>query len=352
MLLNNIKRYIPEKIKVFIAYYKFKYRNLLHNRIDRINSDGRLILLLSPTYSNLGDIAIYLATIDYFSKEEKVRLAIPTKTCLFRYKISRQLKKDDIILLQGGGNLGDRYFTEELIRAKVVSWFPNNKIICMPQTISFGHLSSDCVLAHSISKYRKHKDMYILCRDTVSLEFAKKTFRNAKVLLMPDIVLSSPVKRSIPYRKNNSVLLCLRDDIEVNNDEYLYRNIVDIIKDNNMSIAYFDTDNRSGLDIADKKAAINGVLSLFQKYELIITDRLHGAIFSYITQTPCIVLPTNDHKLIESFKWFEGCNYMFFAYSIENIVYSLRKISELTNYQEVDYSKYFIKLEDIIDVEK
>ena len=352
MLLNNIKQYIPEKIKVYIAYYKFKYSNLFYNKIDRINSDGCLILLLSPTYSNLGDIAIYLATINYFSKEKKVRLAIPTKTCLFRYKISRQLEKNDIILLQGGGNLGDRYFTEELIRAKVISWFPNNKIICMPQTISFGHLSSDCVLTHSISKYRKHKDMHILCRDIVSLEFAKKTFRNAKALLMPDIVLSSPVTRSIPYRKNNSVLLCLRDDAEANNDANLYRNIVEIIEQNNMSVAYFDTDNRSGLDIADKKTAINGVLSLFQKYELIITDRLHGAIFSYITQTPCIVLPTSDHKLIEGFKWFEGCNYMFFADSTESIICSFRKSRELTNYQGVDYSKYFNKLEDIIDVEK
>ena len=40
----------------------------------------------------------------------------------------------------------------------------------------------------------------------------------------------------------------------------------------------------------------------FQKSELVITDRLHGMIFCYITKTPCIVMPNNNHKILMTYE--------------------------------------------------
>ncbi|MDA3776081.1 polysaccharide pyruvyl transferase family protein [Streptococcus thermophilus] len=33
------------------------------------------------------------------------------------------------------------------------------------------------------------------------------------------------------------------------------------------------------------------------RYEVVLTDKLHGMIFSYITGTPCIVLANDNHKI-------------------------------------------------------
>ena len=43
---------------------------------------------------------------------------------------------------------------------------------------------------------------------------------------------------------------------------------------------------------------------MISKYKLVITDRFHGAIFASITGTPCLALPTINHKIIESDFWF------------------------------------------------
>ena len=40
-----------------------------------------------------------------------------------------------------------------------------------------------------------------------------------------------------------------------------------------------------------------------QSSELVITDRLHGMIFSAITETPCVVFESLTHKITESFDW-------------------------------------------------
>ena len=34
-----------------------------------------------------------------------------------------------------------------------------------------------------------------------------------------------------------------------------------------------------------------------------MTDRLHGMIFCAITHTPCVVLRSFDHKVMEGFEW-------------------------------------------------
>lgn len=47
------------------------------------------------------------------------------------------LNDDDLIFLQGGGNLGDKWLNEERLRRTIIESFPNNKIVILPQTIYF-----------------------------------------------------------------------------------------------------------------------------------------------------------------------------------------------------------------------
>ena len=37
--------------------------------------------------------------------------------------------------------------------------------------------------------------------------------------------------------------------------------------------------------------------------EVVVTDRLHGMIFCAITGTPCVVIRSFDHKVLEGFRW-------------------------------------------------
>ncbi|MFB8735822.1 polysaccharide pyruvyl transferase family protein [Bacillus sp. SL00103] len=37
----------------------------------------------------------------------------------------------------------------------------------------------------------------------------------------------------------------------------------------------------------------------YVKAQVVVTDRLHGMIFCAITKTPCVVLRSFDHKVME-----------------------------------------------------
>ncbi|WP_082026255.1 polysaccharide pyruvyl transferase family protein [Prevotella pectinovora] len=41
----------------------------------------------------------------------------------------------------------------------------------------------------------------------------------------------------------------------------------------------------------------SAILQQFAKYQVVITDRYHGTIFSQIVNTPVIVISSTDHKL-------------------------------------------------------
>lgn len=48
----------------------------------------------------------------------------------------------------------------------------------------------------------------------------------------------------------------------------------------------------------------------FSESRLIITDRLHGMIFAYITKTPAIVLPNSNFKITGCYEWIKECGYI------------------------------------------
>lgn len=52
-------------------------------------------------------------------------------------------------------------------------------------------------------------------------------------------------------------------------------------------------------------------LNKISEYKLCITDRLHGLIFSYITNTPCIAFNNLDRKVEGTAKWLENVEWIY-----------------------------------------
>ena len=47
----------------------------------------------------------------------------------------------------------------------------------------------------------------------------------------------------------------------------------------------------------ERECELRKIFGSFKSAEIVITDRLHGLIFAAITETPCIVLQSNNHKI-------------------------------------------------------
>ena len=51
----------------------------------------------------------------------------------------------------------------------------------------------------------------------------------------------------------------------------------------------------------------------FSSSKIVITDRLHGLIFSKITSTPCIAIDNSNNKIRETYNaWLKGNKNIYF----------------------------------------
>ena len=100
----------------------------------------KIILMGTPHHANIGDLAIAYAEekmIKQLFPDKKLYVMQEEKLDVCAKRVKNYIKKDDIILLHGGGNIGDTYVTPEQGRREVISSYPANKIIIFPQTAYF-----------------------------------------------------------------------------------------------------------------------------------------------------------------------------------------------------------------------
>ena len=302
---EKFKRLFPIRIrfelKNFIEY--FKCTNIVINDKNK----NKIFYLDSSSYNNLGDQAISYAiglfVKDNFSDYEFVEILEKDFLRNFRF-LKKNIKKDDIIFLTGGGNMGNLYPKYESIRRKTINYFKNNKIIIFPQTIDYDNTNyGQKELKKSIEIYNSNKNLIICAREEKSYNIMKKIYNN--VYLIPDIVLYL-TKKNYLFSKcddNDSVMgICFRNDKEksidenkVNSIKALFTNIIEL------STMY----SKKTINQYEREKILFDKLLEFSKCSLVLTDRLHGMIFSVITNTPCIAFDNLNKKVSGVFKTIE-----------------------------------------------
>ena len=304
-------------IKMFFSF-RFKYRILLFlqqfkplhffKNVNVEASKNQAYIFLAADYGNLGDVAITYAQTKFLQEHSKYQvIEIPiSKSLEGLWFVKRHIKKGDLITTVGGGNLGDMYDQIEYIRQLVVTFFPNNKMISFPQTFDFAETISGAKALNSAQKvYNKHKDIHFVAREQTSYALMKKYFNKTQVYLTPDIVIS--LNKSQPEKKRKGVVICMRKDKEKKLSEHQSDFVLKQIKDRFKHISYYDTHiNQNNLIIQQRDSELNKIWDAFRGAELVVTDRLHGMIFCYITNTPCLVFQNNNHKVRETYDWIKG----------------------------------------------
>lgn len=307
-----IKECIPYNIKTFIKYVASD-KNIYKNKYKK--DEKKIFIALAANYGNLGDVAITYAQkkflIRYFPEYKVIEIPIDET-----YKNMKALKqivgKDDIITIIGGGNFGNIYISIERMRQYFIKKFPNNKIICFPQTIEFSQdLEGKKELKRAKNIYEKHKKLVLLAREQKSFENMKKNFKNTEIFLIPDIVLSLNEKEPEEERKN--ITICFRKDKENNIDMSIKKKInEDLERKYNDILIQADT-HVGDIKISEKQRSkyLKEIWEKFKKSKLVVTDRLHGMIFCAITGTPCIALPNSNGKIESTYNtWLKNIRYI------------------------------------------
>ena len=143
-----------------------------------------------PYHPNIGDTLIWEGTREFLKTLSYKCLYYASKDS-FRY---RQLPKDAIILLHGGGNFGDLYRLHSEFRKKVIKLYPNNKVVILPQTVYYEDMT---LLKYDVEFYRAFPNVTICAREQYSFDFFNKHFKN-QILLLPDMAFFINLQKKNP----------------------------------------------------------------------------------------------------------------------------------------------------------
>jgi len=364
-LKHLVSSMIPSKIMQKYAYHKDYERGYKEtNQIYKIDEDRNHIFLIgTPNHGNLGDQAIVYAENKILEDRFKRHTIIEINTVdLLKHlkSLKENVKKDDMFVLHGGGNLGDEYFWEEEGRRNIISEFKDNKIILFPQSIYFKDTENGKKeFEKSKIIYNQHKDFTIIAREATSYNIMKNAFPNNNVILTPDIVMY--LDKTYPILQRRGALLSLRKDREgvltseqkdeilnaaqMNFDKIIITDTVaEHIDSKNQVLEYM-------INVNQREKELNKKWDQFKKVQVVITDRLHGMVFCAITSTPCIVIANYNHKVKDTYAWLKDQNYIKFVNNIDEIPTLMQ---ELKNIEIKPYDNSFAmkNYEKIIEVMK
>jgi pyruvyl transferase EpsI len=328
-LIEKFKAALPVSTKARVQYLLGRFSD---EELNRYQDKQKVLVALAADYGNLGDVAITSAQEAFLRSclPGHEIIDFPISSTFTRMKaLKRVMTSDDIVTIVGGGNMGDLHSTIEDCRRFVIEKFHRNRVVSFPQTIDFSRSPvGRRELRKTAEIYRKHRDLHLFARESVSYELMKKVFPCNYVHLVPDIVLS--LDRAEPTRERQGVMLCMRNDNESafsakERSTFLCR-IFAALPDH----LEIDTHlGRDGLGIQEREEGFTKILDSFKKARVVITDRLHGMIFAVITCTPCVVLQNNNHKIKSTYEtWLRPLGHIRLQETVD-AEETLRRVEEL-----------------------
>lgn len=343
---------LKEQIKLSVAYPR--WRSAI-NKL-KLNKNKKIFLFGTPMHGNLGDHAIAIQEQyffeDFFPDYEYYEILMPM------YHTQKEIIKnivtpEDLVVISGGGWMGNLWMHNEYVIREIVQNYPNNKIIILPQTVYY---TSDELgekeyrITDEILK--KHSNLHIFVREKKSYNFIKQKFEftgNSNVYLVPDMVLYG--KNIITKEKctgyEKVINVCIRADCE--SEQENIGEFYEKIKQN-YNIRKVSTVIKSPVVLKKRISELQRSWTSFENAEITITDRLHAMLFSVLNGTPCIVLNNKTGKVFGVADWLDDTNMIVRANSLSEVLEKLKRttIWEHKKYDREKLLNYFEKMADVI----
>jgi len=307
-------------------------KSLIRSRIlDSIQDRAprNVCLLDPPAQENVGDSAILLGEMNFFNSELEFERMYFYDWRNYGNSAKKYIDKSDVIFIHGGGNFGDIWPNHHNIRKSVIKNFPHKKIIQLPQSI---HFTTDGELQETKFIIGNHTDFTLLVRDQKSFDFARKEF-DCAVTLVPDMAFyMESVEATVP---NCDVFSLLRTDKEAIADHLGIQNELkalgvstisgDWLSKSKSAEAYMDRVTTkfgrvfSGINwsfatqifqirMAYARQRVQFGIDLLAQGEIIVTDRLHAMILSFLLERPVLAFDSYDGKISAFQKaWLASC---------------------------------------------
>ncbi len=318
--MRRLLRVVKKTGLIALTVLAFLCRRLARGR------ESLVVFISVPSHGNLGDQAIVYAQHRFFQdmgcknilefREERYHK--------LKHLLKKLIRPSDVIVIDGGGNIGTLWREPEVRMREILTLFPDNPVFIFPQT-AFYEDSEQGREELEITKkiYRSHSRLTVFCRDSATYDLFQGEFPEVESIYVPDMVLyitdaGEPLKR-------DDFLLCFRNDVEKITDESLCEAILTRLEEpcRKARAAIRETSTVILRAVCGKKRREKELREKWEEFScarLVVTDRLHGMIFCAITGTPCVALDNKSHKIKNAYSWISHLPYIRFAETGEDVM--------------------------------
>jgi pyruvyl transferase EpsO len=298
-----------------------------------IPSDRPCALVDFPSYTNVGDSAIWVGervVLDHLGVE--VAYAAD-RTSFQRRTLERRIGRGPI-LINGGGNFGDLWPAWQEFREELVTMFPKNPIVQLPQSIHFGASEN---LERARTALQGHPDFVVLVRDLASLQTAREDL-GLEASLCPDMAFGL-LSMSCPGLPGRDILWLGREDLEglhrpqagrdVEVADWLEepesalqsanRLLVRLVRRSPRGVEHLATKALEATYDRLAERRLGRGCSLIASARVVITDRLHAHILCVLLGVPHVLLDNSYGKVRGFYEaWTSECSFARWADSADD----------------------------------
>ena len=280
-------------------------QQIVDSFVDLLPRDSKACILDLPTHGDHGDSLMWFGEDILFKKmnitytfemldgaltntgEERMRTLVGNDTSV-------------TILMHAGGNFGDLYRLHTLNRNKMVRWFPDHKIIFLPQTIYYKNTT---LLEEDAALYASHKHLTITARCNYSYQLAAQNFasRGTPVHYVPDLAfMMGPLEPSIAKPLIDILILKRTDGESLHSlgwDKEIFEQLA--FRYSYLQVDWFFYKQKAFYQSIEsiKEYRAELVNKVVSQARVIITDRLHVSIYSLLIGRPHVMLDNKYGKV-------------------------------------------------------
>lgn len=339
-MLNNLRRNFKSTLKELLPAFltnilksmlnatrRWRFIRKFRHAITVIHREkGKAIVIMAtPVHGNLGDHAIVCAEKCLLNDLGLIDCIIEvagSDYALCKNEIKRLISNQDLILIDGGGNLGTLWPWEDDKISEIITTYQKNPVVIFPQTCFYDESSSAKKrLKLNAAVYSKADKLLISLRDKKSYTFCCTHFDARQFVLVPDIVLYLYGKIKPPIHvKKNGILLCFRKDLERVVPQYEIIKLKAYLRQHDLTYKDISTVKDYGVNCFSRQAELNKLWIEFASARLVITDRLHGMIFAAINGTPCLALDNVSQKVSGVYGLISNLDYIKICDNVDEVI--------------------------------
>ena len=323
--LHQLKKTIKQSLlllKYGLPYVKWSSLRIGPANFDYKHGQANIFWVgaFPARHRNVGDHAQTVAVLQFFRKHfPEYNIIRMNRNQVKRskrkiIKLGKSFTKEDLVIMHSSGDFGSQHYNPEgcwhLTRKFIINQFPKSHIVNLPTTVIYDESENSQLLLQQDIEDFGQDNFSLMCREKVSLSYVQDVFKS-RVEFFPDFVFY--LQRPKTSSKREGALVILRSDSEAKLGKEQRLELLKTLKTSFDRVDDLDILN-ANFPVTElvEENYVSHIQDVYEEYEIVITDRMHGMILAVTTNTPCLALDSGIPHKINAYEEFLAPAVTFF----------------------------------------